>query len=42
MLGEADMATLRKEGDTVHAEWADKIGADYLKKVQKFLGYQGM
>ncbi len=41
-LSDADMATLRKEGDAVHKEWEDRIGAAYLKKVQDFLGYKGM
>lgn len=39
-LSEADMAALRKEGNVVHQEWAPQIGADYLKKVQEFLGYK--
>jgi TRAP-type C4-dicarboxylate transport system substrate-binding protein len=38
-LSDAEMAELRKQGDSVHKAWADKIGADYLKKVQDFLGY---
>jgi len=41
-LPEADMATLRKEGDAVHQEWASQIGPGYLKKVQDFLGYKAM
>ncbi len=41
-LSDQDMGTLRKQGDKVHQEWADKIGADYLKKVQDFLGYEAM
>jgi TRAP-type C4-dicarboxylate transport system substrate-binding protein len=41
-LSDGDMGTLRKEGDKVHQEWADQIGADYLKKVQEFLGYKAM
>ena len=41
-LSDADMATLRKQGDAVHKEWASQIGADYLKKVQDFLGYKSM
>ena len=41
-LPEADMGTLRKQGNTVHAEWAEKIGPEYLKKVQQFLGYKAM
>jgi len=31
---------LRIEGDKVHKEWAGKIGADYLKKVQDLMGYK--
>ncbi len=38
-LSDSEMATLRKQGDSVHKAWADKIGADYLKKVQDFLDY---
>ncbi len=41
-LSDGDMATLRKEGNAVHKEWEDRIGPDYLKKVQSFLGYKGM
>jgi TRAP-type C4-dicarboxylate transport system substrate-binding protein len=41
-LPEADMATLRKQGDKVHQEWAEQIGPAYLKKVQEFLGYKAM
>ncbi len=40
-LSDADMATLASKGDAVHDAWADKIGADYLKKVQDALGYTG-
>ncbi|GAB4261431.1 MAG: hypothetical protein Kow0092_10920 [Deferrisomatales bacterium] len=39
-LPEADMATLQRQGDQVHQEWADRIGPDYLKKVQEFMGYK--
>ena len=39
-LSDPDMATLRKQGDSVHKAWEKKIGADYLKKVQGFLGYK--
>ncbi|KIX14528.1 TRAP transporter substrate-binding protein [Dethiosulfatarculus sandiegensis] len=38
-LSEADLGTLKKEGNKVHEEFADQIGAEYLKEVQKFLGY---
>ena len=38
-LSAGEMAELHKQGDTVHKAWADKVGADYLKKVQDFLGY---
>ncbi len=41
-LSDADMASLRKDGDAVHKEWAGQIGPDYLKKVQDFLGYKAM
>ncbi len=41
-LSDQDMATLRKQGDAVHKEWGKEIGADYLKKVQEFLGYKAM
>ncbi|MBN2706385.1 MAG: TRAP transporter substrate-binding protein [Deltaproteobacteria bacterium] len=39
-LPAADMEVLRTKGDKVHQEWAAQIGADYLKKVQDFLGYK--
>ncbi len=39
-LPDAERATLRKQGDAIHKEWADRMGADYLKKVQDFLGYK--
>lgn len=39
-LPEADMATLRSQGNKVHKEWEDKVGADYLKKVQNLLDYK--
>jgi TRAP-type C4-dicarboxylate transport system substrate-binding protein len=39
-LPEKDMETLRAKGDVVHKEWAKKIGADYLKKVQDLMGYK--
>jgi TRAP-type C4-dicarboxylate transport system substrate-binding protein len=35
-----DMEFLRVKGDAVHKEWAGKIGADYLKKVQDLMGYK--
>ncbi|RLB72427.1 MAG: C4-dicarboxylate ABC transporter substrate-binding protein [Deltaproteobacteria bacterium] len=35
-----DMETLRVKGETVHKEWAKKIGPDYLKKVQDLMGYK--
>lgn len=35
-----EMETLRVKGDKVHQEWAPQIGADYLKKVQDFMGYK--
>lgn len=38
-LSDADYETLRKLGDKVHADYAGKVGADYLKQVQDFLGY---
>ncbi|HSH69230.1 MAG TPA: TRAP transporter substrate-binding protein [Deferrisomatales bacterium] len=41
-LPEAEMGTLRKQGDKVHQEWAGQIGPEYLKKVQNFLGYKAM
>ncbi len=39
-LPENEMEDLRVKGDKVHQEWAAKIGADYLKKVQDLLGYK--
>jgi len=39
-LSDAEMAQLREEGDVVHREWAERIGPEYLKKVQDFLGYK--
>jgi TRAP-type C4-dicarboxylate transport system substrate-binding protein len=38
-LSKADLATLKKEGDKVHQEYAKEIGPKYLKEVQDFLGY---
>ncbi|MHB8766821.1 MAG: TRAP transporter substrate-binding protein [Deferrisomatales bacterium] len=38
-LPDAEMALLRKQGDVVHKEWAERIGPEYLKKVQAALGY---
>ena len=38
-LSKADLATLKKEGDKVHQEYAKQIGPEYLKEVQAFLGY---
>jgi len=38
-LSDADLATLKKQGDKVHQEFAKEIGPEYLKEVQKFLGY---
>ena len=35
-----EMQSLLVKGDKVHQEWAGKIGADYLKKVQDLLGYK--
>ena len=39
-LSDKEMEELRVKGDVVHKEWAPKIGADYLKKVQDFMGYK--
>ena len=39
-LPENEMQSLLVKGDKVHQEWAGKIGADYLKKVQDLLGYK--
>lgn len=39
-LSQADIDTLRKEGNAVHEEFAAEIGADYLKQVQDYLGYK--
>jgi len=38
-LSAADLETLRKEGDVVHKKYAKRIGPDYLKAVQEYLGY---
>lgn len=38
-LSEADYKKLRELGDSVHKEFAPKIGPEYLKEVQDFLGY---
>jgi TRAP-type C4-dicarboxylate transport system substrate-binding protein len=38
-LSEGDLATLKKQGDKVHQEFAKEIGPEYLKKVQEYLGY---
>ncbi len=39
-LSKGDLATLQKQGNVVHEEFAKEIGAPYLKKVQDFLGYK--
>jgi len=39
-LPENEMQIMRVKGDKVHQEWAGKIGADYLKKVQDLLCYK--
>ena len=39
-LSDADMATLKKEADPVHKEYAPEIGPEYLEKVQVFMGYK--
>lgn len=39
-LSPEEMEKLRVLGDKVHKEWAPQIGADYLKKVQDFMGYK--
>lgn len=49
-LSDADMATLRQQGDAAHAKYAAEINklndgdtykpADYLKEVQEYVGYQ--
>ncbi|MHB8763072.1 MAG: TRAP transporter substrate-binding protein [Deferrisomatales bacterium] len=39
-LSAEDRETLRKQGDAVHKEWADRMGADFLKKVKDFMGYK--
>jgi TRAP-type C4-dicarboxylate transport system substrate-binding protein len=39
-LSEEEHEKLRVLGDKVHKEWANQIGADYLKKVQDFMGYK--
>ncbi len=39
-LSDDEMALLKKEGNAVHEEWAGKVGPDYLKKVQKLMGYE--
>ena len=49
-LSDADMATLKKEGDAVHRKYAEEINklypgdtyrpADYLKEVQDLMGYK--
>jgi TRAP-type C4-dicarboxylate transport system substrate-binding protein len=38
-LSEADMQTLKERSVKTHDEYADEIGADYLKKVQEVLGF---
>ncbi|MBU2548621.1 MAG: TRAP transporter substrate-binding protein [Proteobacteria bacterium] len=40
-LSDADMKELRRRSVAVHNEYADKIGPEYLKKVQKLLGFEG-
>ncbi|MBN2232564.1 MAG: TRAP transporter substrate-binding protein [Deltaproteobacteria bacterium] len=39
-LSDEEYEKLRVQGDAVHKEWTGQIGADYLKKVQDFLGYE--
>jgi TRAP-type C4-dicarboxylate transport system substrate-binding protein len=39
-LSPQDMSTLRKESAVVFKEWEDKIGVDYLKKVEALMGYK--
>ncbi|MBI5017787.1 MAG: TRAP transporter substrate-binding protein [Deltaproteobacteria bacterium] len=39
-LSDQDMATLKKQSEVVFREWDDKIGIDYLKKVEKAMGYK--
>ncbi len=39
-LSDKEMEELRVKGDAVHKEWAPKIGVEYLKKVQDFMGYK--
>jgi len=49
-LSDADMATLRKQGDVAHKKYADEINKNYpgdmykpnnfLKEVEDFLGYK--
>ena len=39
-LSGEEMDTLKEEGDLVHKSYADQIGAEYLKKVQDFMGYK--
>lgn len=39
-LSKADMDTLKKQSAAVFSEWDDKIGKDYLKKVEKLMGYK--
>ncbi|MBI5442683.1 MAG: TRAP transporter substrate-binding protein [Deltaproteobacteria bacterium] len=39
-LPESEIATLRKQSQAVFREWDDKIGVDYLKKVEALLGYK--
>jgi TRAP-type C4-dicarboxylate transport system substrate-binding protein len=39
-LSQADMDTLRKQSAAVFREWDDKIGIDYLKKVEALMGYK--
>jgi TRAP-type C4-dicarboxylate transport system substrate-binding protein len=38
-LSAADLETLKRQGDVVHQEYAKAIGPEYLKAVQKYLGY---
>jgi TRAP-type C4-dicarboxylate transport system substrate-binding protein len=39
-LSPAEMEKLKKESQVVFKEWDDKIGIDYLTKVEKLLGYK--
>jgi TRAP-type C4-dicarboxylate transport system substrate-binding protein len=39
-LSAQDMTTLKKQSEGVFREWGDKIGKDYLAKVENLLGYK--